>query len=162
PEGGPKEAPPPAQFADGWTLGTPDLVLSVSEDFQLGPTGKDLFRVFILPTGLTEDKHVVAYEVRPGNPRIVHHTLNFLDTTGQGRELLEKEKARKKDAGTLDQGPGYPVAMGVGFLPSGAIGGWAPGQVPHYLPEGVAYLLPKESDIALQVHYHRDGRLERD
>lgn len=162
PEGDPKDGPTPVVFADGWSLGTPDLVLTVPEDFQLGPTGKDLFRVFVLPTGLTEDKHVVAYEVRPGNPRIVHHTLNFLDTTGQGRKLLEKEKERKRDAGELDQGPGYTVAMGVGFLPTGAIGGWAPGQVPHYLPEGVAYLLPKGSDVAMQVHYHRDGRLERD
>ncbi|HEY8503704.1 MAG TPA: redoxin domain-containing protein, partial [Gemmataceae bacterium] len=72
PEGDPKDAPPPAEFAKGWQLGEPDLVLTVPEEFHLGPSGSDLFRCFVLPTGLTEDRYVVAFEVRPGNPRVVH------------------------------------------------------------------------------------------
>src|SRR5262249_8918431 len=95
PEGDPKDAPPPARFPHGWQLGPPDLVLTVPEEFTVGPTGTDLFRCFVLPTGLTEDKHVVAFEVRPGNPRVVHHTLNIIDTSGRGREL-EREQ-REKD-----------------------------------------------------------------
>jgi hypothetical protein len=42
------------------------------------------------------------------------------------------------------------------------MGGWAPGQVPRYLPEGTGYHLPKGADVILQVHYHRDGRVEKD
>ena len=49
-----------------------------------------------------------------------------------------------------------------GKAPVGALGGWAPGILPHYLPEGTGYLLPAGSDFVMQVHYHRDGRLERD
>jgi len=34
--------------------------------------------------------------------------------------------------------------------------------VPRRLPDGVGYYLPKGSDIVLQVHYHRTGKIERD
>jgi hypothetical protein len=169
PEGDPKDAPTPRQFPQGWQLGTPDLVLTVSEDFQVGPTGSDLFRCFVLPTNLPEDKYVAAVEVRPGNPRILHHTLLFIDRTGQGRKL--QERAQKEPAPdptdphaprALDRGPGYSVAMGVGFLPQGGLSGWAPGQMPRYLPEGTGYYLPRKADVVMQVHYHRNGRLEKD
>ena len=53
--------------------------------------------MFVLPTGLTEDKFVSAIEVRPGNKRVVHHTLNFLDTQGRGRKLEEEEKQRHQE-----------------------------------------------------------------
>jgi hypothetical protein len=52
--------------------------------------------------------------------------------------------------------------MGVGFLPRGSLSGWAPGQMGRYLPEGTGIHLPKGSDVVMQVHYHRNGRLEKD
>lgn len=162
PEGDPKDAPPTKSFAQGWTLGQPDLVLTSDEDFQLGPSGKDLFRCFVLPTNQTEDRYVVAVEVRPSNPRIVHHALLFLDGNGQGRALERKEKERDKDAAELDRGPGYTVSMGAGFVPQGSMSGWAPGQLGRYLPSGTAYFLPKGTDVVMQVHYHRNGRVEKD
>jgi peroxiredoxin/mono/diheme cytochrome c family protein len=174
PEGDVKDAPPPVKFTSGWTLGQPDLVLTVGDDYQLGPTGSDVFRCFVLPTNLTEDKHVAAVEVRPGNPRVVHHALCFIDTNGQGRKLEEQAKAKGKDQekkanddpkhrpSELDRGPGYSMAMGVGFLPRGALGGWVPGQIGRYLPEGTGIELPKGSDVVMQLHYHRNGRLEKD
>ena len=60
PEGDPKDAPPPRKFPQGWQLGKPDLVLTADDDFELGPTGRDLFRCFVLPTNLPEDKYVAA------------------------------------------------------------------------------------------------------
>jgi peroxiredoxin len=177
PEGDPKDAPPPKKFTKGWYLGEPDLVLTVPEEFVLGPTGPDQFRVFVIPTGLKEDKYVVAFEVRPGNPKIVHHTLNFFDATGNARKLekeaQDKLKANPPGPNAVDVGPGFSSSMGIGFRPSaadlakskppiGALGGWAPGILPKYLPEGIGYPLPASSDFVIQVHYHRDGRLEKD
>jgi peroxiredoxin len=162
PEGNPKDAPPPRKFVDGWQLGPPDLVLTVPEEMTVGATGDDLFRCFVLPTNLSEDKYVVALEVRPGNPRVVHHTLNFLDHTGQGKNLEDRERKRTKKPNEKDSGPGYSVAMGVGFLPQGNLAGWAPGQLARELPEGTGYPLPKGSDVIIQVHYHRTGRVEKD
>ena len=40
-----------------------------------------------------------AYEVRPGNRRVVHHAVNLLDTTGAARRLLKREEERKNEAG---------------------------------------------------------------
>ena len=167
PEGDPKDAPPAPKFVEGWALGEPDLVLSVPEEFKVGPSGPDHFRCFVLPTGLTEDKMIVAYQVRPGNPRVVHHSINFFDTTGRARALEKKEKERKRAADEPDSGPGYSSAMGIGFTPLnpraiGGIGGWTPGLRGFRLPEGTGYLLPKGSDVVLQIHYHRSGRPETD
>jgi peroxiredoxin len=170
PAGDAKDAPPPRTFPQGWQLGTPDLVLTVAEEFTLGPSGRDLFRCFVLPTNLTEDKFVTAIEVRPTNPRIVHHTLQFIDTAGEGRKLERLARDKKpavsdKDhpkESQFDRGPGYTVAMGVGFVPKGGLSGWAPGQMPRYLPAGTGYLLPKESDVVVQVHFHRNGRVEKE
>ncbi|MFO0849091.1 MAG: redoxin family protein [Gemmataceae bacterium] len=172
PEGDPKAAPPPVTFADEWQLGPPDLILTAPEEYHVGPAGKDVFRCFVLPTGLTEDKYIVGYEVKPGNPRVVHHTLNFWDATGRARQ---KESEAKKLARSTDQdyGPGYSVAMGIGFVPTplgdrpgvppvGLIGGWAPGQLAASLPPGAGYFIPKGADFVVQTHYHRTGKPETD
>ncbi|VTR99275.1 redoxin domain-containing protein [Tuwongella immobilis] len=171
PAGDPKDAPKPAVFTEGWQLGKPDLVLTVQDDFHVGPSGNDTFRCFVLPTNLKEDVYVVAVDVRPGNPSVVHHTLNFFDTSGTGRKL-EAEARLTAKPGEQDHGPGYSVAMGVGFRPAppgpdgkptfGGVGGWAPGQMPHLLPEGYGYFLPAGSDMLVQVHYHRNGKPEKD
>jgi peroxiredoxin len=166
PEGDPKDAPKPVTFNDGWQLGTPDLILTVAEDMHIGPSGKDLFRCFVLPTNLTEDKFVTAVEVRPGNKRVVHHTLNFFDLSGKARELAQKEKDRPKKPDEADHGPGYSVAMGLGFIPTfgkfGGLSGWAPGQQANFLPDGYGFPLPKGADVVVQTHYHRNGRAEKD
>jgi peroxiredoxin len=166
PEGDPKHAREPKTFTRGWQLGTPDLILTMPDEMTVGPAGKDIFRCVVLPTGLTEDKHVVAVEVRPTNNRIVHHSLNFFDTTGQGRALEKKERERKKNPDEQDHGPGYSVGMGIGFNSVqgkvGGVGGWAPGQRARFLPDGYGWPLPKGSDLILQIHYHRNGKEEKD
>lgn len=163
PEGDPRDAPPARKFTDGWTLGEPDLILAPKHEMIVGAQGGDLFRCFVLPTGLTEDKFVVAYEVRPGNPRVVHHAVHFLDTQGRGRKLEARELEREKKDDEKDRGPGYSFRMGPGFFPpSGDLGGWAPGMRPFYLPDGVGYYLPKDADVVIQMHYHRTGQVERD
>jgi peroxiredoxin/cytochrome c553 len=165
PEGDAKDAPAPRKFVEGWQLGQPDLVLTVPEEMTLAANGPDLFRCFVLPSKLTEDKFVTAVEVRPGNSRIVHHTLNFFDTSGKAR-ALENESRRKENDKQADRGPGYTVAMGLGFRATagevGGLSGWAPGHLVRHLPDGYGYFLPKNSDIIVQVHYHRNGRVEKD
>ena len=172
PAGDPKDAPPPREFPKGWQLGTPDLILTPSDDFLLGPSGKDVFRCFVLPTNLDEDKYVAAVEVRPGNAQVVHHVLTLYDTAGNGRKLEQQSQEKEKENPVIDEhtgqpskydrGPGYTRAMGIGFLPSGTLTGWAPGYLTRLLPDGVGMFLPKKSDVVIQVHYHRNGRAERD
>ncbi len=176
PEGNVKDAPKAPDFGEGWRYGKPDLILTPGEDFRLAAVGDDLFRVFVVPTGLTENKWVIGYDVKPGNPRVVHHTLHYFDTTGQGRGLEKKQLAKDEDAiksGKIlaDGGPGYTASMGVGFVAGGGtrdaptfggLGGWAPGQMGQFLPNGMGWLLPKGSDFLIQTHYHRNGQPARD
>ncbi len=150
-EGDPHDLPPLPKFPEGWQLGEPDLVLRMPEPFEIPPTGSDVFRCFVIPTGLVEDRTVAAVEFRPGNRRVVHHALFFLDDTG---------RARAKDE--TDAGPGYTSFGGIGITPSGSLGGWAPGTGPRPLPDGLGRLLLRGSDLVLQVHYHPSGKPETD
>ena len=52
PEGDPGDLPPAPTFPDDWTLGTPDLVLDMPEDFQVPAAGDDIYRCFVVPTDL--------------------------------------------------------------------------------------------------------------
>ena len=151
PEGKPSDLPAVPKFPEGWTLGEPDMIIEAQEDYQLGAEGRDVYRCFVIPTGLTEDRYVSSIEVRPGNRRVVHHVIAHVDTTGKGRELDAK-----------DEGPGYSTFGGVGFRSSGSIGGWAPGNFPSRLPDGLGLPLPKGADVILQVHYNRSGKPETD
>ena len=114
------------------------------------PAAAIMFRCYVLPTNETEDKYVTAIEVRPGNRRVVHHALNFVDTAGS------RPKAGGHGEGTHQEGqtrrtaaPAIPSAMGVGFRPAGGMGGWAPGQMSRHLPEGTGYHLPKGADVVV-------------
>jgi len=151
PEGSPSDAPPAREWASDWALGEPDLVLTPSESYSVGAEGSDEFRVFVLPTGLTEGKWVATVDLKPGNPRVVHHVLSAFDTGGRARKLDE-----------ADPGPGYKVFGGYGLIPSGGLSGWAPGKRPQALPQGIGRYLPAGSDVLLQVHYHKDGKIETD
>ena len=145
------KVPPAPQFTQGWTLGKPDLILKMPRPWKTDASGTDLYRCFVIPTGITEDKQVVGVEYRAGNSKVVHHVIGYLDTRGA---------ARKKDA--AEAGDGYTSFGGPGFVPTGELGGWAPGNLPHFLPEGLARTLPANSDLVLQVHYHPTGKVEED
>ncbi|MDQ2978984.1 MAG: ascorbate-dependent monooxygenase [Acidobacteriota bacterium] len=148
PEGDPGDLPPPVAFSDGWALGAPDKVLTMSEPMTPDFSKGDVYRCFVMPTGLSEDRYVEAAEVVPGVGRMVHHVILFIDTTGASESL---------DA--ADPGPGYSCFGGPGFTLSSALGGWAPGNVAKRLPEGVGLALPKNSRIVMQVHYSALARV---
>ena len=138
-------------FAKGWRLGEPDAVFKADAAYTLSAEGDDVYRCFVLPTNYDSDRYISAFQVRAGNAKIVHHVIAYLDTQGRGREHDAK-----------DDGPGYTAFGGIGFAPSGWVGGWAPGIAPQPLPDGVGILLPKGADIILQVHYHPSGKSESD
>ena len=43
--------------------------------FNVPAEGPDIYRNFVLPTGLTEDKWIRAVEFRPSARKVVHHAL---------------------------------------------------------------------------------------
>ena len=69
--------PSPPAYDNEWRIGTPDLVVGMDEAFELPATGIVEYQYFRVPTGLTEDRWVEAVEIRPGDPRVVHHLRVF-------------------------------------------------------------------------------------
>ena len=151
PEGDPKDLPAPPHFNDDWALGKPDMVLEPSRPYHVDADGGDVYRCYVIPTDFTQDRYVSAVDVQPGNRAVVHHVIAFIDGDNKSANLDGHEKE-----------PGYTSFGGVGFTPTGALGGWAPGITAHYLPAGVATQVPKGARIVLQVHYHKDGKPETD
>ncbi|HUP60524.1 MAG TPA: ascorbate-dependent monooxygenase [Thermoanaerobaculia bacterium] len=143
PEGNRAELPAPIDFSSGWALGQPDLILSNAEAYT-PPEGTDTYRCFSMPTNLTSTTYVAAVDTHPGDRETVHHVLTFIDTTGQSQKLDEDEA-----------GPGYTCFGGPGLdQVGGTLGGWAPGSRPLEMPPDVAFELPANARIVMQVHYH--------
>ena len=144
PEGDPAFEAPMPKFAEGSALGNPALTLRVAQPYTIKGSNKDEYRVFVLPTGLTEDRDLVSIEFRPGNRAILHHGLLAFDTTGQAHE---------KDVS--DPLSGYEVfgGFGVPIRPNATLPGYTPGAVPLRLPKGVGIKLPAGADILMQTHY---------
>jgi hypothetical protein len=180
PEGDPSRTPALPNFTTGWQLGQPDLVVKMDEPFAVPAEGPDIYRNFVVPLNLAEDRYVRAVDFRPSARTVVHHSLFFLDNTGA---------ARARDA--EEPGPGFDGSMGLGgrglfpaaranaasntpaanFLASGAqvlerlgsgLGGWALGGMARELPDGLAFFIPKGSDLILSTHFHPSGKAEQE
>ncbi|HTL29435.1 MAG TPA: redoxin family protein, partial [Tepidisphaeraceae bacterium] len=151
PEGNASDLPPMPRFSSGWTLGEPDLVVEMPEAYTVPASGRDVYRAFVAKINVPDDKMVAGFEFRPGAPTVVHHCIMYLDNTGA---------ARKKDA--EDPAPGYKSFGGPGFVPTGGLGGWAPGAMPYLLPDGTGKYVAKNSDVVFQMHYHPDGKEHAD
>jgi mono/diheme cytochrome c family protein len=168
PEGPAAKMPKLPEFADGWHLGKPDLILEMPTACEVPADGPDLYRFFQLPTNLTEDKWVRAIEFRPSSRKAVHHSLfSYRSGGAQGGR-----NGRTAGAGGLRRGG--PGALGGGLdvaglgrgggagLVGNSLGGWAVGATPVFLPEGLAYELPAGSALVLQTHFHPTGKVEHE
>jgi mono/diheme cytochrome c family protein len=153
PQGNPARLPKVPQFTDGWQLGKPDLILEMPASFDVPASGPDIYRNFVIPTGLAEDKAVRAVEFRPGTRAVVHHAL-FMYVRGGALAAADGKDGR----------PGFGGAVPVTFMPalqpSGDLGSWTVGATPRFLTDGLALPLAKGSDLVLQLHLHPTGKAE--
>ncbi len=150
PEGDAAQKPALPKFPEGWQAGEPDQVVKMTKAYSVPAEGHDQFQCFVIPLNADHDEYVKRVEFRPGNPKIVHHAILFLDTSGE---------ARRRET---SPGQGYSCVGGPGLDITGSLGGWAPGAMPSTAREGVAHTIKKGSDLILQIHYHLDGKPEQD
>ena len=150
PEGNRRDLPPMPQWASGWQLGQPDLIVTMDAPYTLRPDGTDVFRTFVLPIPTTAARYVKAVEFHPGNPRAVHHANIGVDRTRSSRRL---------DA--ADPEPGYVGGMVPDAdYPAGYMLGWTPGQDARPSPDGMAWRLEPTSDLVVQLHMQPTGKPE--
>jgi hypothetical protein len=133
PSGTPPAVPPPAAApAPEWRIGTPDQVLMLKAPVRLPAEGTVPYHYFVLPFRFDHDTWVEALEIKPQNPRVLHHC----------------NLAR--------------VVVGEKFSQDGFITGYVPGGDPMLLDPGTAVRIPAGSVLALQAHYITTGEPEQD
>lgn len=142
-EGDADKLPELPSYADGWRLGKPDMTVTMSESYHVPADGADIYRNFVIPLDLPEDKWLTAIEIRPDERSVVHHVLYFADQSGTARQRSGSD--------------GQPGFRGMGFR-AVQVGGWAVGGTPEKLPYGLARKLPANSDLILACHFHPVGK----
>ncbi len=150
PEGDPKKLPQMPAFTEGWQLGKPDMVVQMTRPFRVPATGRDIYRNFVVPLNLPEDKWVTAIAVRPSARTVLHHTL--FRTTGNS--------SAQRDNFGFGRG-GRNRSGGLGVSTSG-LGGWAVGRQARHLPMGLAVKIPKGTNLVLSSHFHPSGKEEHE
>ena len=175
-EGNPKDLPAAPVFEDGWRIGKPDLVVSIPEQ-KLDGKGPDEYTSIRVPTNFTEDRWVIAAELRPGNRTVVHHAHVFISRPAKPAPADAKKSAPdpvrqyanylmvhegtlswiRPDAPVIDDGcavddngqlPGHTVGE-LSLLSS-----YLPGRGPDVYPEGTARRIPAGATLEFQIHYH--------
>jgi len=164
PEGRAADMPRLPKFASGWPLGEPDLVVKMPKPYTVRAEGPDIYRTFVLPTNLPKDTWISAIDFRPGARSVVHHSLFFYDNSGQPRQR-DGQDGQPGFNGGMGGGARGGLALltgGRGGGGSGSLGGWALGAQPSFMPEGLAYFLPKNADLLLSTHFHPSGKVEQE
>ena len=142
PKGDDRDMPPTPKFVSGWTIGKPDVVLEMQEEYSIPADGTVPYLYFTIPTGFKEDKWVSAMEIRPGNRGVVHHVIAFVSDAGaSGR--------RGGAAGEAQQGRGQ-------------LGGITPNKTGVVFGPGTARLIKAGSNIVFQMHYTTNGQATKD
>jgi hypothetical protein len=132
-------------FPTGSAVGVPDLTISFAQSHPILGNNTDEYRYFVIPTGLTQDKDLIALEMRPGNTTMVHHALFWADTTGN---------AAASDAATPEYGyDGNTQQVLLSGMIDKQLPTYVPGQKPTVLSNNMAYRIKAGSDLQVQIHY---------
>jgi hypothetical protein len=183
-EGDPKDLPQMPNFDDRWQIGKPDVVLSMSQAYTIAAEGSDEYLDFVIPTDFKEFKWVKAVEIHPGNKRVVHHVVAFVQTpqmqnqtkaasfnpTAVEGSIFYKDGTlvrTRGDAPVFDDGCNAPnggFARGSGQETLGPVlGFYSPGKDVDVFPDGMAKVIPPGSNIVIQMHYSKvTGKAETD
>jgi hypothetical protein len=161
PRGDDKDLPPPPTYASGWSIGTPDAVISMPTEYEVPAKGIIEYQYFEMPTNFTEDKWVQAMEVRPGARAVVHHVLVYCrEPVAAGRPQVLRMRA--------DQGLPLPSAPLSGAQPAvprrlgTLIATTAPGTNAMVFRPGSALQIKAGSVLTFQVHYTAAGQAMKD
>jgi hypothetical protein len=190
PEGNRADLPPAPVMTAGWSIGKPDVVLTMNTSFDVPASGEVPYKYFELPTNFTEDKWVQAIELRPGALTVVHHILAFARPpkpetarTPDFTPRIQASPAGPAAGGAQPAGAAAargaaanrPVvaalqARGNANAGGGSAGGMrgaliattAPGTNAMVFEPGQALLLKAGSIVSFQVHYTASGKATSD
>ena len=151
-EGDANDKPAPIAFHDGWNV-EPDMIIEMPKDFNVPATGTVTYKNILVKVNFPEDVWVLAAEMRPGNPQVLHH----------GRVLVRPPASEfMKDA---VPGEAYETTS-VGMQQKDAaetLGKFNPGLGPQDFNQfESAKFVPKGSDLVFNLHYTSIGKAATD
>lgn len=130
----PLDEPPALELQD------PQAEMEFAEPYAVQGESDD-FQCFVLAPGHTENVWLTGIQVLPGNTKVDHHALVYLDVYNQSADL-----------GLGDQFPCFNAPDVDGFL----LATWTPGAAPMHTPETAGMPMPEGARIVVQMHYHPD------
>ena len=133
PKGDLADMPKMPELAEGWTIGKPDAVYSMTEDYQIPAAGTIEYLYLRIPVNLPEDRWYTAVEIKPSARAHVHHIIAYTEPSSD-----------------------KPTRPGNTFGPTN-IFGVSPNKPGLIFEPGVAKLLKAHHDIILQMHYTTNG-----
>ena len=151
PRGDRSVEPAPPQYAAGWQLGAPDLVVEMPDVLEVPAAGPDVVRNFVLPVASVDRlRFVEAVEILPSSAA-VHHAVLGVDRTRRSRQVDARDAA-----------PGFAgMTLGGASPPDGHFLGWTPGKTTRRSADGMSWRLFPGDDLVLQLHAVPTGKVER-
>jgi hypothetical protein len=152
-EGNEKDKPAPVTFQEGWGL-KPDMVIEMPQDIQLPATGTINYKSILVKVNFSEDRWVIAADLRPGNPQAVHHMRAIVRPPGSAwmKDAIPGVAYEAGDAEVGRQGEGTDL-----------LGKFNPGLgAQDFSLFESAKFVPKGSDIVFSMHYTATGQATTD
>jgi hypothetical protein len=167
-EGDARDKPAPVAFADGWTIGTPDIIVEMPKAVEIPATGiLDQSNVLVY-AHFKKDMWVKAAEVRPGNAKVVHHMKAWIRPPNSAwmKDAPEGIMYRppRGAAGFDGVAPQPPPLSETGYRPvQDILAKYNPGVEGQEFGTGnAAKFIAAGSDIVFEVHYTATGKPETD
>lgn len=139
PRGDQADLPGPVEFAEGWQIGEPDVVIDMGRDFEIPAEGVVPYKFFAVKTNFGEDKWIKRMEARAGNLDVVHHIVMYIRNPGEG--------VANPDAGLFG---------------NGLLGALSPGNTPSIYAEGEGKLIKNGATLMFNMHYNTNGTATTD
>ena len=157
PAGSDKDAPPPLAFNDGWNL-KPDIVIEMPKAFELPARGTINYKYVVVTGSFTEDLWVSSAEMRPGNPKVLHHGKVWVRPPGS-------TWMKNAVPGVAYERETQADIMGDNAIEEGndILGKFNPGLgAQRFDIDGAAKFIPKGSDLVFELHYTTSGEATSD
>jgi len=135
PPGEPDKVPPAVTLATGWSLGKPDLELSL-DPVTLAAGVQEQTRSFTVATNITDRRWVRAIDLLPGAPAMV-----------RSAEIVLRGDA-----------PASPAAS---VVTERRIALWLPGESPTAVDAGAGFEIPANAQLVVTVRYKKTWQYER-
>ena len=166
PEGAAKDKPAPVHFADGWSIGKPDMVVEYPHELAIPASGVIDQSNMLVKVNFPRDVWVKAAEVRPGNLKVVHHMKAWIRPPGSPwmKDAPEGE-LYKPSRGQFAPQPAAvdPVDNDRPRAVQDILAKYNPGVAgQEFAAGGAAKFIAAGSDIVFEIHYTTTGKPETD